>query len=173
MTLPEFLDKMNADLKNEWTHLQFYLYHAAAVVGLHTEEYREFLADAAKGEMDHVLQFTHRLFGLAYKQPASDGHEFPKFSLVEDILAHAIRLESDVAENYARRLIELDELRAAHPTTAAYLTIFYEDQLKDSYEDCEKMRQIMAGDGLAIRRQTSFFKSVAQNTPAVYPDARK
>lgn len=143
MTLPEFLDRMNADLKNEWTHLQFYLYHAAAVTGLHAEEYSEFLADAAKGEMEHVLQFTRRLFGLAYKQPVSDGHEFPKFSHVEDILAHAILIESDVVNTYANRLAELDELRAAHPAIAAYLTIFYEDQLKDSYEDCEKLRQIM------------------------------
>jgi hypothetical protein len=170
MTLPEFLDKMNADLKNEWTHLQFYLYHAAAVAGLHAEEYSEFLSDSAKGEMDHVLAFTRRLIGLAYRQPASDGHVFPKFMLVEDILAHAILIESDVADNYAQRLAEIDELRAAHPTVSAYLTVFYEDQLKDSYEDCEKMRQIMASDGIAIARLTRPFKSVARGTPSGYPD---
>lgn len=145
MTLAEFLAKMNADLQNEWTHLQFYLYHAAAATGLHAEEYREFLSDAAKSEMEHVLQFTHRLFGLGYAQPLSTGHEFPKFTRVEDILAHAILLETEVANTYAKRLNELDTL-TDNPVAAAYLTIFYENQLEDSYEDCEKMRRLMADD---------------------------
>lgn len=143
MTLPEFLEKMNGDLQNEWTHLQFYLYHAGAVTGLHAEEYREFLHDAAKSELEHVLQFTHRLFGFNYLQPVSDGKTFPKYTKVEDILTHAIVLETEVADTYAKRLNELNEL-TGHPTAAAYLTIFYESQLEDSYEDCEKMRRIMA-----------------------------
>ena len=145
MTLPEFIEIMNADLRNEWTHLQFYLYHAGAVTGLHAEEYREFLHDAAKGELEHVLQFTHRLFGLNYQMPNSAGHEFPKFTTIENILDYAIKMETEVADNYAKRLHQLDALVAAHPTVAAYLTIFYESQLEDSYEDCEKMRRIRAG----------------------------
>jgi bacterioferritin (cytochrome b1) len=143
MTLAEFVERMNADLRNEWTHLQFYLYHAGAVTGLHAEEYREFLHEAAKGELEHVLQFTHRLFGLNYEMPTSDGHSFPKYTNISDILAHAIQLETAVADNYAKRINELDALAGAHPTVAAYLTIFYENQLEDSYEDCEKMRRIM------------------------------
>jgi len=143
MTLSEFVEKMNADLRNEWTHLQFYLYHAGAVTGLHAEEYREFLHEAAKGELEHVLQFTHRLFGLNYEMPTSDGNSFPKYTNISDILAHAIQLETAVADNYAKRINELDALAGAHPTVAAYLTIFYENQLEDSYEDCEKMRRIM------------------------------
>lgn len=144
MTLPEFLQKMNGDLRNEWTHLQFYLYHAGAVVGLHAEEYRELLHEAAKSELEHVLQFTHRLFGLNYELPESGGSFFPKFTDISDILAHAVLLETEVADNYAKRLNELDALSGAHPTVAAYLTIFYENQLEDSYEDCEKLRRIMA-----------------------------
>lgn len=146
MTLPEFLEKMNHDLQNEWTHLQFYLYHAAAATGLHAEEYREFLVDAAKGEMEHVLQFTHRLFGFGFTLPTAMGHSFPKFTRVADILTHAIALETEVATTYARRLNEIDLLKDAHPVTAAYLTIFYENQLEDSYEDCEKLRRIMADE---------------------------
>lgn len=157
MTLAEFLVKMNADLQNEWTHLQFYLYHAASATGLHAEEYREFFSDAAKSEMGHVLQFTHRLFGLGYTHPQSTGHEFPKFTRVEDILAHAILLETEVANTYAKRIHELDTL-IDNPVAAAYLTIFYENQLEDSYEDCEKMRRIMADD----------FKNVVQFNPATF-----
>jgi hypothetical protein len=145
MTLPEFIEIMNADLRNEWTHLQFYLYHAGAVTGLHAEEYREFLFDAAKGELEHVMQFTHRLFGLNHTLPNTDGKDFPKFTNIEDILAYAIQMETEVANNYAGRLHQLDSISGPQPTVAAYLTIFYENQLEDSYEDCEKMRRIMAG----------------------------
>lgn len=143
MTLLNFLDLMNADLRNEWTHLQFYLYHAGAVSGLHAEEYREFLFKAAMGELDHILQFTQRLFGLNYKQPVSVGGLFPQFTDVPDILAHAVALENEVVNIYAQRLKEIDSFAEAHPTTAAYLRIFYEKQLEDSYEDCEKMRRLL------------------------------
>lgn len=146
MTLTEFISLMNGDLRNEWTHLHFYLYHAGAVTGLHAEEYREFLHDAAKGELEHVLQFTHRLFGLNHEMPNSDGYDFPKFTNAANIIAHAIQMETEVADNYATRLSQLESLAGAHPTIAAYLTIFYEKQLEDSYEDCEKMRRIIRGE---------------------------
>jgi bacterioferritin (cytochrome b1) len=144
-TMQQFLEIMEGDLRNEWTHLQFYLYHASAVPGLHAHEYKEFLTESANGELQHVQQFLDRLFGLGVKPLATSGHDFPIFTDVEDILRHAILLETTVANNYAQRLIQLEELAGSHPTQAAYLTIFYEDQLKDSYEDCEKMRRILAG----------------------------
>ena len=142
--LADFLNTMLGDLQNEWTHLQFYLYHASAVTGLHAHEYKEFLTASAAGEMQHVQQFLDRLFGLGVKPLTTSGRQFPVFTEVEDILNYAILLETEVANNYAHRLTQLEELAAAHPTQAAYLTIFYEDQLKDSYEDCEKIRRIMA-----------------------------
>jgi bacterioferritin (cytochrome b1) len=142
MTLPQFLELMTADLRNEWTHLQFYLYHASAVAGLHAHEYKEFFTAAAKGEMAHVQAFLDRLFGLNVATPPVGGHDFPRFTAVEHALSHAMQLEQDVVENYATRLTQLDELAAAHPTTAAYLKVFYEDQLQDSYEDLEHMRRL-------------------------------
>ena len=145
MTIAELVERMNKDLQMEWTHLQFYLYHCGAVTGLHAEEYREFLFEAAKGELEHVMQFTHRLFGLNHERPTTLGHVFPKYTEVKDILAYAIKLETEVADNYAQRINEIDSLTDEAPTVAAYLTIFYEKQLEDSYEDCEKMRRIMAG----------------------------
>lgn len=154
VTLPSFLEAMNNDLQNEWTHLKFYLYHASAITGLDVAEYREFFSDAAKGEMDHVQQFLDRLYGLNYANPTQTSHSFSVFSRVEDALTHAIELEMVVSENYVKRLQQLERLSAAHPVTARYLTVFYEDQLKDSYEDAERMRRIMANDLREIMRNT-------------------
>jgi bacterioferritin (cytochrome b1) len=154
LTLPQFLELMNSDLQNEWTHLQFYLYHASSITGLHAEEYKEFFTDAAKGELEHVQAFLDRLFGLNVPMPNQSGHPFPCYTRVEDALNHAIKIENQVVENYAVRLRQLDLLAAAHPTTAAYLRIFYEDQLQDSYEDCEKIRRLMANDLIVTRRLT-------------------
>lgn len=142
MTLPQFLELMQADLRNEWTHLQFYLYHASALTGLHAQEYKEFFTAAAAGEMKHVQAFLDRLFGLNVVTPPASGLEFPRFTLVEDALQYAIRIESEVVENYAKRLGQLEALLPAHPATASYLKVFYEDQLQDSYEDCEQMRRL-------------------------------
>jgi bacterioferritin (cytochrome b1) len=144
MQFAQFIELMNQDLANEWTHLNFYLYHASAVTGLHAEEYKEFLTDAAKGELEHVQQFMDRLWGLEYSKPCQLGHDFPILTRVEDILNYAIELENIVATNYAKRLEQLDRLEGATPLVVAYLKVFYEAQLQDSYEDCEKMRRILA-----------------------------
>jgi bacterioferritin (cytochrome b1) len=144
MTLSQFLEIMNGDLANEWTHLSFYLYHASAVAGLHAHEYKEFFTESAKGEMTHVQAFLDRLHGLNYAQPTQSGHAFPYAARVEDILTLAIKLEEDVVTNYTQRLVQLDELAGAHPEIAAYLKVFYEDQIQDSYEDCEHMRRLVA-----------------------------
>ena len=146
MTLMQFAELMNGDLANEWTHLQFYLYHASSSTGLHAEEYKEFFTDAAKGEMEHVQQFLDRLFGLGFNLPNSSGKQFPVFTKVDSALAHAVKLEEEVAANYVTRLNQLDEVAKTWPVPAAYLKVFYEDQLQDSYEDCEKLRRILADD---------------------------
>lgn len=151
MTLEQFLELMNEDLMREWTHLKFYLYHSSAVTGLHAEEFREWLTDAAKGEMEHVQQFLDRLFGFGYEQPAQSSHSFPLLVLPADILAYAAKLENDVVINYGLRLKQLDELE--HPA-AAYLKVFYEDQLQDSFEDCERILRMLSGEvGQAHIRQ--------------------
>lgn len=151
MTLEQFLEIMNEDLMREWTHLKFYLYHSSAVTGLHAEEFREWLTDAAKGEMTHVQQFLDRLFGLGYSQPAQSSNTFPLLVLPADILAYAAKLENEVVANYTERLKQLEEL--AHPA-AAYLKVFYEDQLQDSFEDCERILRMLSGEvGQAHIRQ--------------------
>jgi len=152
LTLQYFLGLMNSDLQNEWTHLQFYLYHASYITGLHAEEYKEFFTEAAKGEVGHVQQFLDRLCGLNVAVPNQCGHSFPCYTRVEDAINHSIKMEEEVVKNYAKRLEQLEHLSGAHPEIAAYLTIFYEDQLQDSYEDAEKMRRIMADDVTKARR---------------------
>lgn len=154
LTLPAFLEFMNNDLQNEWTHLKFYLYHSAAITGMHAQEYREFFTDAAKGEMAHVQAFMDRLYGLNYPHPTQSSAAFSTFTNPEDALCHAIELEMHVAENYTKRLRQLAALEDAFPVTARYLTVFYEDQLKDSYEDCERMRRLMANDLRQMLRNT-------------------
>lgn len=156
LTLPRFLELMNSDLENEWTHLQFYLYHASSITGLHAEEYKEFFTEAAKGELQHVQQFLDRLYGLNFNMPKQSGLPFPVFTRVEDALTYAIELETAVVENYTTRLRQLDSLALAHPVVAAYLNIFYEDQIQDSYEDCEKLRRIMADDVTQAARQMRY-----------------
>jgi bacterioferritin (cytochrome b1) len=147
MTLSQFLEIMNADLANEWTHLSFYLYHASAVAGLHAHEYKEFFTEAAKSEMTHVQGFLDRLFGLDYAQPQQGPKAFQRASSVVDILMLAIKLEEEVVTNYTQRLTQLDELAVAHPEVAAYLKVFYEDQIQDSYEDCEHMHRLVQKRG--------------------------
>lgn len=154
LTWQSFLEIMNNDLQNEWTHLKFYLYHASAITGLHAEEYREVFTAAAKGEMEHVQAFMDRLFGLNYQHPTQSSSVFSTFSNAEDAITHAIELEMHVVENYTKRLKQLEQLAAAFPVTARYLTVFYEDQLKDSYEDCERLRRIMANDLRQMLRNT-------------------
>jgi bacterioferritin (cytochrome b1) len=150
MTLNQFLEIMNGDLANEWTHLSFYLYHASAVTGLHAHEYKEFFTEAAKGEMTHVQAFLDRLYGLNYASPCQGPKAFQAATRIEDILTLAIKLEESVVTNYTQRLTQLDDLASAHPEIAAYLKVFYEDQLQDSYEDCEHMRRLALGVNSAL-----------------------
>lgn len=150
-----FLEKMNEDLKNEWTHLKYYLYHASAVTGLHACEYKEFLTEAAEGELKHVQQFMDRLWGMNFPQPQQNNHAFPVYQRIEDILLGAVELETQVVENYAKRLTQLDELATFMPTESAYLKVFYEDQLQDSYEDAEKMKRMLRGIARVVPRVRS------------------
>jgi len=139
----DFLGLINEDLQNEWTHLQFYLYHASAVTGLHATEYKEFLTDAAKGELNHVQQFLDCLYGFDFVQPCAGGHPFKTYTRIEDILIEAHTLERQVVVNYAKRLKQLKLIEDAD-TAVAYLEVFYENQLQDSYEDARHIQRILA-----------------------------
>lgn len=140
MTTDEFLVLMNNDLRNEWTHLNFYLYHASAISGLHAHEYKEFFTDAAKGEMQHVQQFLDRLFGFDFKTPTFEGKAFPVFQNVGDALMYALAIERDVVKTYAERI---DQTALLPDPGGKYLSVFYEDQMQDSYEDAEHIQRLL------------------------------
>jgi hypothetical protein len=145
MTRDELIAHLQSDLRNERKHLNFYLYHASAAGGLHALEYREWLEAAAKGELAHVLAFQDRIWGLGgpcLRGPAAN--EFPTLLRIEAVLEYARVMEEEVVANYTERLKQLE---TADFPEARYMTIFYEDQLKDSYEDCERIRRVL----LAVR----------------------
>lgn len=150
-TLAEFVSLINDDLRNEWTHLHFYLYHSSAVTGLHAEEYKEFFTEAAKGEMQHVQQFLDCLHGFDWQDPAQSGHAFQTYTRVEDILIEAHTMERNVVVNYTKRLQQLKALD--DQVAAAYLEVFYEDQLQDSYEDARHIQRILADVDLRQARK--------------------
>lgn len=141
MTRDELISLLNSDLRNERMHLNFYLFHASAITGLHAQEYREFLLDAAKGELEHVLAFQDRIFGLEGDcWPGANEHR--RLELPEDILRYAAAIELEVVANYASRIAQLEQSVLVE---APYLKVFYEDQMQDSYEDAERIRRILAG----------------------------
>jgi bacterioferritin (cytochrome b1) len=140
VTLKDAIEKLNADLVNERAHLAFYLCNASSIGGLPALEYRELFEQAAAGEMKHVLAFQDRIYGLG-GTPGTAVGEYQQFDSIVEALAYAIQLESEVVANYTRRLEELDALEEA-PAVRAYLKVFYEDQLRDSYEDCERLRRL-------------------------------
>jgi bacterioferritin (cytochrome b1) len=103
----------------------------------------EFLTSAAAGEMQHVQAFLDRLIGVDAKPAHISGKLFAQHTDPKKILSAAVDLEEEVVKNYADRLEQLESLPSTSKIFASYFTIFYEDQLQDSYEDCEKIRNLL------------------------------
>jgi bacterioferritin (cytochrome b1) len=156
MNRAEMIARLQRDLQNEHRHMQLYLYHVSSVFGLHAPEYREFFEKAAASEMQHIIAFQDRIIGLCGKAPVlTAGADFlPVVSHDPEVaLDYAIALETEVARNYTLTLRELEATTYEEFPEAAYMKIFYEDQLKDSYEDCERMRTFRRSLGsIATRR---------------------
>jgi hypothetical protein len=145
MTLLDMLAALNQDLKNEWRHLRFYLYHASAITGLHAHEFKEFLRDAAAGEMQHVGQFTDMIIGLG-GEATTESFDFPKLSDTREILMFAAKLEAEVVSNYVERIAQLDEIPTDSAQTSIdkkWLEIFLEKQIEDSRQDLDHLRQLL------------------------------
>lgn len=140
MTLDDVILNLNEDLTKERTHMAFYVYHASFLSGPHALEYRELFEQSAASEMKHVLAFQDRILGLGGDVDIG-GDLFPITPDVLRALELAIALEEKVVLVYTKRIEELDGL-TAHPTIRAYLKVFYEAQLQDSYEDCERFRRL-------------------------------
>ncbi len=141
MDKQKIIELLNADLRNEWMHLRFYLYHASAVVGLHREEYKELFLKEAAGEMAHVTAFSDVIYGLGGVATA-DANDFQKFVKPEDIMRWALHMEEEVVSNYTQRMKDAVELGGVD---GQWLEIFLEGQIQDSREDVDHFRQIIRG----------------------------
>lgn len=141
MNKDQMIELLNNDLKNEWKHLRFYLYHASAVVGLHCEEYKELFLKEVAGETAHVTAFSDLIVGLGGKATA-ESNDFPLMTDPKDILKYALEMESEVVDNYVRRMKDANDLGG---TDGQWLEIFLEGQVQDSREDVDHFRQIVRG----------------------------
>ena len=141
MTKQEMIDLLNQDLKNEWMHLRFYLYHASQVVGLHCSEYKELLLAHAASEMKHVTEFSDMIIGLG-GSPTEESNSFAKHTSPKEIMTYALEIESKVVENYTERIKQAEELGGVD---GQWLEIFLEKQVEHSREDADHFKQILRG----------------------------
>lgn len=139
MTLPQMLEVLDSDLRNEYKHMNFYLYHATSLVGLHAEEYKEIFAEEAKSEMEHVKQFANLLWGFN-RQPCCVTGDFPLFTNVRAALQYAHDMEAEVVKNYAARINQCESLLEPDRT---WITVFLEDQLAHSRQDVDRFKRLL------------------------------
>lgn len=142
MTKEEMVALLNGDLKNEWKHLRFYLYHASAIVGLHREEYREYLLKEAASEMLHVTQFSDLIYGLD-GQATQESNSFPLLTEPKEILEYALEMEKEVVDNYVTRMHQAENDLGG--TDGQWIHIFLEGQVQKSREDVDNLKQILRG----------------------------
>lgn len=140
MTLQQMLEALDLDLRNEYKHMNFYLYHATSLVGLHAEEYKEIFSEEAKSEMEHVKQFSNLLWGFN-RQPSSLSGDFPLFTSVRPALQYAHDMEAEVVKNYATRINQCANLLEPDRT---WITVFLEDQLAHSRRDVDRFKRLLS-----------------------------
>jgi len=141
MNKDKMIQMLNDDLKNEWKHLRFYLYHASAVTGLHCAEYKELFLKEAASEMLHVSQFSDVIIGLG-GVATFESNDFGKYTDPKDIMEYAVMMEEEVVKNYVQRMKDADELGGVDGT---WLEIFLEGQVQASREDLDHFKQIVRG----------------------------
>lgn len=159
MTQIELVALMQGDLQREYEHMMYYLTAATVVEGLHREELREFFLKEAHEEMGHFHEFADIISYLGGKPCVSGGNCADCNDLRAgctlvvpspdpyDILAGIVKMEQEVADNYANRLHQTEydggtstppELGGQYTSTPAYpaylaaVHVFYEDQIKNS-----------------------------------------
>lgn len=141
MTKEDIIQLLNDDLRNEWKHLRFYLYHASAVTGLHSAEYKELFLKEAASEMQHVTQFSDLIIGLGGKA-TFESNDFGRFTNPKEIMEYAVMMEEQVVKNYVQRMKDATKLGGVDGT---WLEIFLEGQIQASREDVDHFKQIVRG----------------------------
>ncbi len=139
------------DLRNEYTHMLFYLASSSTIKGLFRAEYGEWLEEEAASEMGHVKAFSKLISSLGI-DPCFSHHSFPTLRNVKEILEYAIVLEQEVCSNYASRLHQIEELKDQlledplesqidHFAVWSQIGLFYEEQLTHSHRDLNELRE--------------------------------
>ncbi len=151
------LHRLAGDLRNEYTHMLFYLLSSTLVRGIHRRELSAWLAAEAASEMNHVGEFSRLIVSLG-GCPAVHHHDVPALHGSECIIKHAIKMEQEVCANYARRIDQIDAFKATlgdefvqcdgwdlADEYAAWTRVgqFYESQLDHSHRDLDEMRQML------------------------------
>lgn len=137
----EILEFLQKDLINERHHMLFYLQAASIVTGLHREEYKELFLKEAQSELIHVHEFATAIVYLG----GDPSTTMPLLTFDErphpiNLLEYAISIEETVAENYKNRLAETE---AMSTPAEAWIHLFYEDQLQDSWKAAQEMKKML------------------------------
>jgi bacterioferritin (cytochrome b1) len=140
MVRDQLIEKLQFDLKNERKHMLFYLQAAVLVRGLHREEFSEFFYKEAQSEMKHVEEFSRLIVHLG-GIPGIEANSFvSNLREPEELLQQAVLMEEQVANIYAQRLRETHDMEDAD---IAYVHVFYEEQIADSWKTAQELRQMI------------------------------
>lgn len=141
MTINEFVDKMQSDLKNEYKHLHFYLQASFMLYGPERLYLGKWLSDQADSELGHVRQFAAKIRAFG-KVPTTEYLKFNSSTDCYEILKMALTLEQEVVTNYHERLIQAESL---NDKTGKYkdLVLFYEEQVEHSQEDIDEIVKLL------------------------------
>jgi len=146
MDKKQLIDKLNDDLRNEYTHMHFYLQSAFLVEGTYRHEVAEWLTEHAASEFKHIQEFAKVIVGLG-GTPTTEHHDFPNLTDPHEIFLFAQHLESTVVRNYVHRMEELDGgNNRLDVTDAKYVELFLEDQVRDSRSDLDEINQFLKRD---------------------------
>jgi bacterioferritin len=144
-TRESFLATLAEDLKNEYTHMHFYLFYASHVTGLHREEYRELFLKEAASEMGHVTEFSDFILGLG-GEARPERNVFPvHLSKPGEILKAALAMEEEVVTNYAARIRQVQDIPDMTEAEKQWAEIFFEDQIEHSRKDVDNFKMIIKG----------------------------
>ena len=140
MTNQELIALLQIDLKNERKHLAAYTQFAVQLRGLHREELREFCETQAADELNHVTQFSELIVHLG-GVPGIEVSPYPTdLTCPVAIMKAIVKMEDEVAENYAERLRATHEMETA---AVAYVHVFYEEQIADSWKTAREVEQMI------------------------------
>jgi len=145
MNKNQLIDNLNKDLKNEYTHMHFYLHSSFLVEGTYRDEVSEWLVKHATSEFLHIQQFAKVIVGLG-GIPTTEHHDIPCITDPHEIFLHAQHLEADVVANYVHRMEEIEgsvRNKELDPCDGKYVELFLEDQVLDSRADLDEINQFL------------------------------